>query len=223
MTRTHFWTGALFVGALAASLGVLQSHQAGSLAQAAASDSAPAPHSEKVVLAGGCFWGMEAVFESLKGVRSAVAGYSGGSKATAHYEIVSTGMTGHAESVEVTFDPSKISFEQLLKVYFLVAHDPTELNRQGPDEGTQYRSAIFYTSQEQRRAAEAYVAKLEAEKVFGSPIVTQVVSLTAFYPAEAYHQHFVARNPDYPYVVYNDRPKLEALHKRFPELVASNS
>lgn len=180
-------------------------------------------HAEKVVLAGGCFWGMEAVFESLKGVTSAVAGFSGGSAATAHYEIVSTGMTGHAESVEVTYDPAKISFRQILQVYFLVAHDPTELNRQGPDEGTQYRSEIFYALPAQRDAAVAYMRELETRKVFDHLIVTQLAPLQAFYPAEAYHQHFVARNPDYPYVVVNDLPKLADLHKRFPELVANKT
>jgi len=175
--------------------------------------------SEKVVLAGGCFWGMEAVFESLRGVQSAVAGYAGGNAATAHYEIVSTGTTGHAESVEITFDPSKISFGQLLKVYFSVAHDPTELNRQGPDEGTQYRSVIFYTSDAQRDLAKAYIGELTRAKTFSGPIVTQVVPLQAFYPAEAYHQHFVERHPNYPYVVYEDKPKLEALHREYPSLV----
>ncbi|MBV8073930.1 MAG: peptide-methionine (S)-S-oxide reductase MsrA [Candidatus Eremiobacteraeota bacterium] len=174
---------------------------------------------EKTVLAGGCFWGIEAIFESLRGVTQAVSGYSGGNKATAHYEMVSTGMTGHAESVEITYDPSKISFGQILKVFFSVAHDPTELNRQGPDEGTQYRSAIFYASPEQKRVAEEYIHKLTADKTFHAPIVTQVVPLVAFYPAEGYHQHFVARNPNYPYVVYNDKPKLEALHQQYPQLL----
>lgn len=174
---------------------------------------------EKVVLAGGCFWGMEAVFESLRGVQSAVSGYSGGSAATAHYEIVSTGTTGHAESVEITYDPSKISFGQLLKVYFSVAHDPTQLDRQGPDDGTQYRSVIFYTTTAQRDLADTYIRELTAAKTFRDPIVTQVVPLKAFYPAEAYHQHFVERHPNYPYVVYEDKPKLDALHKEYPSLL----
>jgi peptide-methionine (S)-S-oxide reductase len=173
----------------------------------------------QVVLSGGCFWGMEAVFESLKGVSSAVAGYSGGAADTAHYDMVSTGATGHAESVEVTFDPSKISFQQLLQVDFLVAHDPTELNRQGPDEGSQYRSVVWYTTDAQRQETDAYIAQLEAAKTFGAPIVTQVVPLKAFYPAEEYHQHFVQRNPDYPYVVINDLPKLAHLKQAFPDLV----
>jgi peptide-methionine (S)-S-oxide reductase len=193
-------------------------------ARAAATDPAPgSPATQKVVLAGGCFWGVEAVFESLKGVTSAVSGYSGGSKETAHYDMVSTGTTGHAESVEVTFDPSKISFEQILEVYFLVAHDPTELNRQGPDDGTQYRSAIFYATPEQKRAADAYIAELARQKIFNAPIVTQVVPLVAFYPAEAYHQHFVANNPYYPYVLFNDKPKLANLRKQFPALVKTQS
>lgn len=174
---------------------------------------------EKVVLAGGCFWGMEAVFESLRGVQSAVAGYAGGNAATAHYEIVSTGTTGHAESVEITFDPSKISFGQLLKVYFSVAHNPTELNRQGPDEGSQYRSVIFYTDDAQRALAKAYIGELSASKTFHDPIVTQIVPLQAFYPAEDYHQHFVERHPNYPYVVYEDKPKLEALQREYPSLL----
>lgn len=184
---------------------------------------AAASTSEKVVLAGGCFWGMEAVFESLKGVSSAVSGYSGGSKENAHYEIVSTGTTGHAESVEVTYDPSQITFGQLLSVYFLVAHDPTELNRQGPDTGSQYRSAIFYTTSAQKQAAQAYIEKLERDKVFSQPIVTQVVPLQAFYPAESYHQHFAQRFPYYPYILINDRPKLVHLRERFPELVKAGS
>jgi peptide-methionine (S)-S-oxide reductase len=179
--------------------------------------------SEKIVLAGGCFWGMEGVFESLKGVSNVVSGYSGGSAATAHYEIVSTGETGHAESVEVTYDPSKISFDQLLQVYFFVAHDPTELNRQGPDTGTQYRSAIFYTTAQQRSAAEAFIKQLASEKKFDAPIVTQVVPLKAFYPAEDYHQHFLQHNPTYPYIVFNDLPKLQHLRQQYPALVKAGS
>ena len=174
--------------------------------------------SETVVLAGGCFWGVQAVFDAVKGVSSAISGYAGGSKANAHYEIVSTGTTGHAESVQVTFDPSQVSFGQLLKIYFSVAHDPTELNRQGPDEGTQYRSEIFYTTDEQKRIAEAYIQQLTAAKVFHGPIVTKVAPLQAFYAAEDYHQHYLQLHPDAPYIVYNDLPKLQALKKEFPEL-----
>jgi peptide-methionine (S)-S-oxide reductase len=180
---------------------------------------AASAQTEKVVLAGGCFWGMQAVFSDLKGVTNTVAGYSGGNALTAHYEIVSTGATGHAESVEITYDPAKISFKQLLDVYFLVAHDPTELNRQGPDEGTQYRSEIYYTTPAQRSEAEAYIAKLTSAKTFSSPIVTKIAPLDGFYPAEAYHQNFVKNNPDNGYVVYNDLPKLQNLKKQYPQLV----
>jgi peptide-methionine (S)-S-oxide reductase len=193
------------------------------IASVGASVAAEHPASEKVVLAGGCFWGMEAVFESLRGVSSAVAGYSGGAKGTAHYEMVSSGLTGHAESVEITYDPSQISFDSLLKVYFLVAHDPTELNRQGPDSGTQYRSAIFFTTDAQKKSAQAYVAQLEKANTFHDKIVTQIVPLQAFYRAEDYHQHFVTKNPDYPYVVFNDLPKLEKLRSQFPDLVKGKS
>jgi len=175
--------------------------------------------SETVVVAGGCFWGVQAVFSAVKGVTSAVSGYAGGSKANAHYEIVSTGTTGHAESVQITFDPSQVSFGQLLKIYFSVVHDPTELNRQGPDEGTQYRSEIFFTSDEQKRVAEAYIQQLTAAKVFKRPIVTKVAPLQAFYPAEDYHQNYVARNPHQPYVAYNDLPKLTNLRAEYPELL----
>jgi peptide-methionine (S)-S-oxide reductase len=176
---------------------------------------------EKAVLAGGCFWGMEAVFESLRGVKDVVSGYAGGTAATAHYDMVSTGTTGQAESVEITFDPNQISYGELLKVYFSVAHDPTQLDRQGPDEGSQYRSAIFYANPRQRELAQRYIRKLTAAKVFPRPIVTQVVPLVAFYPAEAYHQHFVRRHPDYPYVVYEDLPKLAALRREYPSLVST--
>ena len=178
---------------------------------------------ETAVLAGGCFWGVEGVFESLKGVSSVVSGYSGGKASTAHYEMVSTGNTGHAESVRITYDPSQISYGQLLKVYFSVAHDPTEKNRQGPDWGTQYRSEIFYANDEQKRVAEAYIQQLDAAKVYKKPIVTLVEPLQAFYPAEEHHQHFMARNPTYPYIVYNDAPKVRHLYKEFPELVKGDA
>jgi peptide-methionine (S)-S-oxide reductase len=161
---------------------------------------------------------MQAVFNALKGVH-AVAGYAGGAKDTAHYEMVSTGETGHAESVSITYDPTRITFGQLLAVYFLVAHDPTELDRQGPDEGSQYRSEIFYTTDAQRVQAEQFISKLEASKTFGKPIVTRIAPLGGFYPAEDYHQDFVAKHPDYPYVVFNDKPKLENLRKQFPQLL----
>ncbi len=172
------------------------------------------------VFAGGCFWGVEAVFERLKGVHSAVSGFAGGEKKTAHYDMVSEGNTGHAESVEVTYDPSEISYGKLLQVFFSVAHDPTELNRQGPDEGTQYRSAIFYVDAEQKRVAEAYIQQLDAAKAFRHKIVTQVTPLKAFYAAEGYHQHYFDLHPSQPYIVYNDLPKVKELEKQFPELVA---
>jgi peptide-methionine (S)-S-oxide reductase len=176
-----------------------------------------AQSTETAVLAGGCFWGMEGLFERVKGVKKVVSGFAGGQKSTAHYEEVSTGTTGHAESVQITFDPRQISYGQLLMVYFSVAHDPTELNRQGPDTGTQYRSAIFYTDDEQKKIAEAYIQQLDAAHVFSRPIVTQVVPSRGFYAAEAYHQHFLENNPTYPYIVYNDLPKLAALKKQYPE------
>jgi peptide-methionine (S)-S-oxide reductase len=170
------------------------------------------------VFAGGCFWGVDAVFKHVKGVTNVVSGYAGGSQATAQYEIVSTGRTGHAESVQVTYDPGQVSYGKLLQVFLSVAHDPTELNRQGPDEGTQYRSAIFYASPDQKRVAEAYIEQLNQAKIFRHPIVTQVTQLAAFYPAEDYHQNFLERNPTYPYIVYNDLPKLDQLKKKYPEL-----
>ncbi len=189
------------------------------VAAPATASPAAAAQSERVVLAGGCFWGMQLVFQSVKGVRSAVAGYAGGNAATAHYEIVSTGTTGHAESVDITYDPSVVSFKQLLDVYFRVAHDPTELNRQGPDDGTQYRSEIFYTTGEQRSEALAAIAKLEHDRVFSSPIVTVVAPLHGFYAAEAYHQDFAVHNPNNPYIAANDVPKLQHLRAKYPTLV----
>ncbi len=170
------------------------------------------------VFAGGCFWGVEGVYERVKGVTDAVSGFAGGAKETAQYEVVSTGRTGHAESVKVVFDPSQITYGQLLKIFFSVVHNPTELNRQGPDEGTQYRSAIFYTSDDQKRVAEAYIAQLDAAHVYKHKIVTQVVPLKGFYAAEAHHQHFLQNNPTYPYIVYNDLPKIAALEKEYPQL-----
>jgi len=168
------------------------------------------------VFAGGCFWGVDAVYKHLKGVKKVVSGYSGGNGATANYMLVGTGTTGHAEAVQVTYDPSQIAYADLLKVFFAVAHDPTQLNRQGPDVGTQYRSAIFYANGQQKELAERYIAQLDAAKVFGKPIVTQVAPLDKFYPAEDYHQNYLALHPTQPYIVYNDLPKLEALKKQFP-------
>lgn len=173
---------------------------------------------QTAVFAGGCFWGMEAVFEHLKGVSDVVSGFSGGSAITAHYEEVSSGETGHAEAVKITYDPSQISYSQLLKIYFSVAHDPTQLNRQGPDWGTQYRSAIFFADNEQKQVAQAYINQLNKAHVFPKPIVTQLVPLKGFYAAEGYHQHFIDRNPNYPYVVMNDLPKLAQLREQFPNL-----
>jgi peptide-methionine (S)-S-oxide reductase len=173
---------------------------------------------ETAVIAGGCFWGIQAVYQHVKGVVSATSGYSGGSAKNAEYELVSTGDTGHAESVKIVYDPSQITYGQLLKVFFSVAHDPTELNRQGPDTGTQYRSVIFFGNEEQKRIAQAYVSQLEQAKVFPRRIVTQVVPLTAFYPAESYHQDYAAKHPDNPYIMFNDAPKVANLKKQFPDL-----
>jgi peptide-methionine (S)-S-oxide reductase len=173
---------------------------------------------QTAVFAGGCFWGVEAVFRHVKGVSRAVSGYSGGAADTASYDMVSTGRTGHAESVQVTFDPAQVSYGQLLRVFFSVAHDPTQLNRQGPDHGTQYRSAIFTTSEDQSRVAKAYVAQLEQAKVFPQKIVTEIVPLPAFFPAESYHQNYAALNPMQPYIVFNDLPKVAHLKDDFPAL-----
>lgn len=183
---------------------------------------AAAGGSETAVFAGGCFWGVEAVFEHVKGVNKVVSGYSGGSLMTANYEQVSSGNTSHAESVRISYDPSRISYGQLLKVFFSVAHDPTELDRQGPDTGTQYRSAVFYANDAQKRVAEAYVAQLRAARIFSRPIVTQVTQLKAFYEAEAYHQDYLARHPDEPYIVVNDLPKIADLQRHFPKLYVGN-
>ena len=178
---------------------------------------------QTAVLAGGCFWGMEGVFERLKGVVDVTSGYSGGEMSTAHYEMVGTGSTGHAESIQVKYDPLKVSYGTLLKVFFAVGHDPTELNFQGPDHGTQYRSAIFFANDGQKQVAEEYIRMLDRAKVYPKPIVTQVVALKAFYPAEEYHQHFLDNNPDYPYIVYWDLPKIANLQKLFPDLVVKKS
>ena len=173
---------------------------------------------QTAVFSGGCFWGVQAVFQHVKGVISATSGYSGGSANTAEYETVSTGETGHAESVEIVYDPSQITYGELLRVFFSVAHDPTQLNRQGPDEGTQYRSAIFHNSDQQKHIAEAYIQQLEAGKIFARKIVTQIVPLQAFYPAESYHQNYAALHPNQPYIVFNDAPKVDHLKQQFPDL-----
>ncbi len=173
---------------------------------------------QTAVFAGGCFWGVEAVFRHTKGVLSSVSGYAGGGAKDAEYEIVSTGRTGHAESVQVTYDPSKVSYGQLLRIFFSVAHDPTQRNRQGPDVGTQYRSAVFYANDDQKRVAESYIEQLTRAKAFSQPIATEVTKLPAFYPAEAYHQNYLALHPTQPYIVYNDLPKLAELKKQFPDV-----
>ena len=177
----------------------------------------PGAATETAVLAGGCFWGVQGVFQHVKGVTSAVSGYAGGDARSARYEIVGSGMTGHAESVRITFDPRQISYGRVLQIYFSVAHDPTQLNRQGPDSGPQYRSAIFPVTAEQARVAERYIAQIDEAKVFGKPIATWVEPSKTFYPAEAYHQDFLTRHLRHPYIVINDLPKIEDLKRLFPE------
>jgi len=206
----------LFVGVIAFSAG----NASGAAVPAPAVDAAKAttPGQQTAVVAGGCFWGIQAVFQHVKGVTNATSGYSGGAASTAEYEVVSTGLTGHAESVKITYDPSQVTYGELLRVFFSVAHDPTELNRQGPDEGTQYRSVIFYNNDAEKRIAQAYVAQLEQAKVFKQKIVTQVVPLKAFYPAEAHHQNYATLHPDSPYIMINDAPKVAHLKQQFPDL-----
>jgi peptide-methionine (S)-S-oxide reductase len=184
---------------------------------APAMDAQASDGTQTVVVAGGCFWGVQGVFQHTAGVVNAVSGYAGGSKATADYNMVSTGTTGHAESVQITYDPKKISYGKILQIFFSVAHDPTQLNRQGPDSGTQYRSAIFTTSNEQKKVADAYIAQLDAAKVYKRPIVTKVGPLEGFYQAEAYHQDYLTLHPTQPYIAYNDIPKIENLKKIFAE------
>ena len=179
---------------------------------------APVAGEDTAVFAGGCFWGIEAVFEHVKGVKSAVSGYAGGDVAKPSYEMVSTGDTGHAESVQVIYDPAQVSYGKLLQIFFSVAHDPTQLNRQGPDHGTQYRSAIFYNTAQQQQAAEAYIKQLTTAKTFSRPIVTQVSKLRAFYPAEEYHQDYLAHHPNQLYIVINDKPKVAALKRDFSDI-----
>ena len=181
-------------------------------------DEKAAGGTEKAIFAGGCFWGVQGVFQHVKGVSKAVSGYTGGSAENAVYEVVGTGRTGHAESVEITYDPSKVTYGQLLQVYFSVAHNPTQLNYQGPDSGTQYRSTIFAENDEQKKVAESYIAQLDKAKVFAKPIVTTLETGKTFYPAEDYHQDFLTLNPTYPYIVYNDLPKIENLKALFPKL-----
>ncbi len=221
MLRTRVKSMLMAAALLVAGLPVLSCHAASHAPiPAAQKDVALATTSSKqtAVFAGGCFWGTQAVFQRVKGVLATTAGYSGGSASTAHYEDVGTETTGHAESVQVVYDPSKISYGQLLRIFFSVAHDPTQLNRQGPDVGTSYRSVIFYTSDEQKQLANDYIAQLDAAHVFPKPIVTQVVPLKAFYRGEDYHQDYMEKNPNNPYIYVCDRPKIEALKQQFPEL-----
>lgn len=223
ISRSHFNRlsfGAAVLGALAiAAFAVAPSLAAEDavIIPPPAVDAKPSDAIQTVVLSGGCFWGVQGVFQHTSGVVNAVSGYAGGSKATAQYETVSTGTTGHAESVQVKYDPKKISYGKLLQIFFSVAHDPTQLNRQGPDSGTQYRSAIFTTTEEQKQVTDAYIAQLNAAKVYTGPIVTKVGPLQGFYPAEAYHQDYLTLHPNQPYIAYNDIPKVENLKKIFAE------
>src|ERR1700684_112136 len=196
------------------------SEEARNVPTPAVDEQAGAKTSEVAVIAGGCFWGVQGVFQHVAGVTNAVAGYAGGDKSTAHYEMTSNGNTGHAESVQITYDPRKITYGRILQVYFSVAHDPTELNRQGPDSGTQYRSTIFPTSDEQAQVAKGYIAHLDSAHVFRARIVTTIEPGKPFYRAEDYHQDFLAKNPGYPYIVYNDLPKVANLKRLFPALYA---
>jgi peptide-methionine (S)-S-oxide reductase len=220
MSRVSVRMVAMMVTVLAATLACRAGSGTSAPVPAPVVDEAQAAAKGKktAVVAGGCFWGIQAVFSHVKGVHSATSGYAGGTVKDPDYEMVSSGRTGHAESVKIVYDPSKITYGELLRVFFSVALDPTELNRQGPDEGTQYRSVIFYSNDEQKRIAEAYIAQLDQAKVFSRKIVTQVVPLQAFYEAEAYHQNYFELHPNEPYIVYNDAPKVANLRREFPEL-----
>jgi peptide-methionine (S)-S-oxide reductase len=214
-------TGALLAVGLAAvvwGLPARTAERAVAIPAAAMDEPATSDGLQTAVLAGGCFWGVQAVFQHVNGVTEVLSGYAGGTKESAKYNVVSAGQTGHAESVQVRFDPRKISYGKILQIYFSVAHDATQLNRQGPDEGTQYRSAIFYADAAQQRVAKAYIAQLDQAKVFKGPVVTQLNQFTAFYPAEAYHQDYATLHPENPYIYYNDLPKVENLKQMFPEL-----
>ena len=210
--------------AIQACLGTVANAEPAVLVPAAVVDSKKAPGDlQTAVLAGGCFWGVEGVYEHVRGVRKVLSGYAGGEKSTAEYHAVGSGRTGHAESVKITFDPQEISYGEILRIFFSVAHDPTQLNRQGPDTGTQYRSAIFYADNAQRDIAKAYIGQLNGSGVFQRAIVTRVDPLEGFFPAESYHQDFIARNPKYPYVVVNDLPKIRNLKQEFPDLYREGS
>lgn len=217
----RLWPGAGLCLALMVSLaapGPVRAAEEAVSIPAPALDMAPParPGLQKAIFAGGCFWGVQGVFQHVKGVERAVSGYSGGNASTADYELISRGNTGHAEAVEISYDPAQVSYGQLLQVFFSVVHDPTQLNRQGPDVGTQYRSAIFATSAEQLKVAQAYVAQLDASGRFGKPIVTRIESRPSFFPAEVYHQDFMVSNPQHPYIAAHDRPKLDAFKRLFP-------
>ncbi len=215
---------AALLGALSLGVNAASPHPTNSFPKPAIDEQVAASKGkqETAVLSGGCFWGMQAVYQHTRGVISATSGYAGGTADTAHYEQVATGSTGHAESVKVVYDPSQITYGQILMIFFSVAHNPTESNKQGPDWGTQYRSSIFYENEEQKRIASAYVAQLEGAKVYPQKIVTQIVGLNGFYPAEAYHQDYVKHHPNNPYITINDLPKLANLKKEFPELYREN-
>ena len=220
MSRVSVRMVAMMLTVLAATLACQAGSGAGAAVPAPVVDEAKAAAKgkETAVVAGGCFWGIQAVFQHVKGVHSATAGYSGGTVKNPDYEMVSSGETGHAESVQIVYDPSQVTYGELLRVFFSVALDPTELNRQGPDRGTQYRSVIFYSNDEQKHIAEAYIAQLDQAKVYPRKIVTQVVPLQAFYDAEDYHQNYATIHPSDPYIVFNDAPKVANLRKEFPEL-----
>ncbi len=222
MTRLSFSRPSLYAAALGVAIFAFAAAPSFSAEDAVvipppATDTQPTSGTQTAVLAGGCFWGVQGVFQHTAGVLNAVSGYSGGSKTTADYQMVSTGTTGHAESVQITYDPKKISYGKILQIFFSVVHDPTQLNRQGPDSGTQYRSAIFTTNDEQKKVADAYIAQLNAAKVYRKPIVTKVSALEGFFPAEAYHQDYLTLHPNQPYIAYNDIPKVENLKKLFAE------
>ncbi|MEX3931663.1 peptide-methionine (S)-S-oxide reductase MsrA [Paraburkholderia phymatum] len=231
ITRAFGWTRtstgrvialiALGVGAVAWQH-VASAEQAVRIPPPAQDEKAAGAHTETAVFAGGCFWGVQGVYEHVKGVKQVASGYSGGAAGTAQYETVSGGDTGHAESVSITYDPTQITYGRLLQIFFSVVHNPTELNYQGPDHGTQYRSAVFPQNAQQRAIAQAYIAQLNNAKVFSAPIVTRVEEFKGFYPAEAYHQNFLVRHPDYPYIAINDLPKIDELKQMFPDVYRSD-
>jgi len=217
-TAAKFWLSGTAALAIAALLVPAHAADGVHVVPAPAQDAAPATAPQTAVLSGGCFWGVQGVFEHVKGVTRVLAGYSGGARSTADYETVSGGATGHAESVQITYDPQKISYGTILRIFFSVALDPTMKDAQGPDSGTQYRSEVFAATPEQQKVASAYIAQLDAAHTYSAPIATRVDKLTGFYPADAYHQDFLETHPNYPYIVYNDIPKVDALKTLFPDL-----